>query len=294
MPLTHASDSLPATVIIVGAGRSGTNMLRDVLCRLPGWGTWPCDEINYIWRHGNVSVPTDELTAAQARPDVRRYIRRAFRKIAQAQSVEGVIEKTCANALRVSFVHAVVPEAKFLHIVRDGRDVVASAMKRWSAPLDLPYVLRKGRYVPASDLPFYAARYFRDRLQRARSDDGWQAPWGPRFEGMQKALRENTLVEVCAHQWQRCVEKAAADLAQLDPAQAYQVRYEDFVQAPVHHLANICTFLGVETDSVSLPALVDVVNPSSVGRGLRDLSAEDVLAVERLAGSTLHALAYAI
>ena len=40
-------------VIVVGTGRSGTNMLRDALCVLPGFDTWPCDEGNYIWRHGN-------------------------------------------------------------------------------------------------------------------------------------------------------------------------------------------------------------------------------------------------
>ena len=38
-------------VIIIGAGRSGTNMLRDLLAQLPQFSTWPCDEINYIWRH---------------------------------------------------------------------------------------------------------------------------------------------------------------------------------------------------------------------------------------------------
>jgi hypothetical protein len=31
---------------------SGANMLRDVLTLLPGVATWPCDEINYTWRHG--------------------------------------------------------------------------------------------------------------------------------------------------------------------------------------------------------------------------------------------------
>jgi hypothetical protein len=36
-------------------------MLRDVLCELPDHGTWPCDEIKYIWRHGNQQHPDDEL-----------------------------------------------------------------------------------------------------------------------------------------------------------------------------------------------------------------------------------------
>lgn len=40
---------LPFTpVVIIGAGRSGTNALRDALTALPEFETWPCDEINPI------------------------------------------------------------------------------------------------------------------------------------------------------------------------------------------------------------------------------------------------------
>ena len=38
-----------------------------------------------------------------------------------------MVEKTCANTLRLPFVDKVLPEARYLHIVRDGVDVVASA-----------------------------------------------------------------------------------------------------------------------------------------------------------------------
>ena len=55
-------------IVLVGAPRSGTNMLRDVLTALDGIGTWPCDEINYIWRHGNVRYPSDELPRENATP----------------------------------------------------------------------------------------------------------------------------------------------------------------------------------------------------------------------------------
>ena len=61
----------PRPLVIIGAGRSGTNMLRDVLCRMPGLGTWPCDEINYIWRHGNRAHPDDEFPGGFARPKVQ-------------------------------------------------------------------------------------------------------------------------------------------------------------------------------------------------------------------------------
>ena len=64
--------------VIIGAPRSGTNMLRDVLTSLEGIATWPCDEINYIWRHGNVRFPSDEIPADRATPVIKSYIQQSF------------------------------------------------------------------------------------------------------------------------------------------------------------------------------------------------------------------------
>jgi len=82
-------------VIIIGAARSGTNMLRDVLCSIPGLTTWPCDEIPYIWRHGNRDHPDDEFSPDMARPDVQRYILNQFRRIRIAI---GFSHRTCEPA----------------------------------------------------------------------------------------------------------------------------------------------------------------------------------------------------
>ena len=99
-----AKDQAFQPVIIIGAGRSGTNMLRDVLTQMPGVGTWPCDEINYIWRHGNTRFPTDEFGPQQATPAVKAYIQRIFVRFAEKHKLAYVVEKTCANSLRVGFV----------------------------------------------------------------------------------------------------------------------------------------------------------------------------------------------
>ena len=66
-------------IIIIGAPRSGTNMLRDVLTSINGIETWPCDEINYVWRHGNVFYPSDEIPVENASPAVKRYIQKSFK-----------------------------------------------------------------------------------------------------------------------------------------------------------------------------------------------------------------------
>ena len=58
-------------VVIIGAPRSGTNMLRDILSTFEGVATWPCDEINYIWRHGNMSYPSDEIPRELANPKTK-------------------------------------------------------------------------------------------------------------------------------------------------------------------------------------------------------------------------------
>ncbi len=147
------------TVVVIGAPRSGTNMLRDILTQFDGVATWPCDEINYIWRHGNIRCQTDCFEPHMARDSVRRYIREQFDWVAERYDARTVVEKTCANSLRVPFVDAVVPEARFVFIRRNGLDAVGSAMARWKAALDIPYLARKARFVPVIDIPWYAGRY---------------------------------------------------------------------------------------------------------------------------------------
>ena len=82
------------SIIIIGAGRSGTNMLRDILSRFPDYGTWPCDEINYIWRHGNARHQTDEFLSEFAVPHVCKFIQNCFKYVAHKYSCKVVIEKT--------------------------------------------------------------------------------------------------------------------------------------------------------------------------------------------------------
>jgi hypothetical protein len=280
-------------VIIIGAGRSGTNMLRDVLTRLPGFVTWPCDEINYIWRHGNAAWPTDELSPKQATPQVQRYIRKVFAKLATWHECPYVVEKTCANSLRIGFVKTIFPEAMFIHIIRDGRDVVASAYKRWKAPLDLQYVFRKARFVPLSDFPYYATAYVWNRGHRLLSGEGRLAFWGPRFAGMTEIVQQLSLEEVCALQWCRCVEKATQELALFPPARSLQLRYEDFVAEPVQSLQTIVDFLGVQLAPDKLFELVAGVQTDRVGKAAKELGPERLAVVEALLKETLAKFGYA-
>jgi hypothetical protein len=261
-------------VVIIGAPRSGTNMLRDLLAAFPGVVTWPCDEINLVWRHGNARWPDDALPPDRATASARRYIRDAFSRQARRGAARVVVEKTCANSLRVDFVDRVLPEARFIHLVRDGRDAVASALQRWTAPFELAYTLRKVRFVPLGDLPYYAARYLGNRCWRLVSRQRRIARWGPRFRDMDHWLGSQPLPEVCAEQWRQCVRQATASLARLPPRRVATVRYESLVREPRLEITRLLQFVGIPYHPELLEAVVSGVSARSVGRWRIALDAE--------------------
>jgi hypothetical protein len=230
MGTTISLEEVP--VIILGAGRSGTKLLRGILASHPETACFP-REINYLWRHGNAGYPTDELQPEHAHPEVVRYIRKRFRALSARHNGARVVEKTCANALRVDFVHAVFPQAYIIHLVRDGRAVAESARRCWKARPELDYLLEKMRWVPVSDIPYYALRYLHYQLGRLRSDQGAESSWGPRFEGLDALVREKSLIEVCGLQWKACVQAAEIALKRLPSDQTITVRYEDLVTNPL-------------------------------------------------------------
>jgi hypothetical protein len=279
-------------VIIIGAARSGTNMLRDALARLDGVATWPCDEINYIWRHYWASWPNDELQPAHATARARRFIRAAFCAQAQKTQPGWLVEKTCANSLRVEFVRTIVPQAKFIFLIRDGRDVVASAAKRWTAPVDFRYVAAKARYVPFTDAPYYAARYLGHRLRRLFSRERRLPTWGPRFDGIDLFAARHDTAEVAAEQWRRCVERAAESLAALPDRQLCTVRYEELVTRPVQELARVARFLGAPLDPQRLRAIAGGISADSVGKWRTELDAATQARIEARMRPTLENLGY--
>lgn len=279
-------------IIIIGAPRSGTNMLRNALIKISGVATWPCDEINYIWRHGNVRYPSDEFTPQMVHPVVKRYVRRQFDWVARHYGAQIVIEKTCANSLRVPFVNAVIPEARYIFLVRDGRDAIPSAMKRWTAELDIPYLFAKVRFMPFQDLPYYGLKYFGHRIYRFFSKERRLGSWGPRLDVMNKILKQHTLDEVCALQWQACVETAEAAFSTMGKEKVFQLRYEDIVRNPAEKLSEICEWLRLPMPDGELESICEGISPRSVGKGLHALSSEMVARIENLVGSTLKRYGY--
>lgn len=279
-------------IIIIGAARSGTNMLRDIITKIPGFGTWPCDEINYIWRYGNRDKDSDEFAEEDLTPQIAKFIIGEFVKIQNKNNFNYVVEKTCANSLRVSFIRAIFPNAKYILITRDGRDVVSSAEKRWKAELDLNYIYQKAKYIPKQDVLYYATKYFTNRISKIFSKEDRLATWGPRFKKIDEVLRNKNIFEISAIQWSKSVELSLEGLSSLSQEQLLHIQYENFTKSPHDVLPKLLGFLDYKGDEKTLKMLSSNVKYSSVGKWRSNLSNETLSKISPLINPTLIKLGY--
>lgn len=281
----------PQEIVIIGAARSGTNMLRDALCSTDRTATWPCDEINYIWRHYNRTWPDDEIPIDLATPRVATYVKSQFMKVALKTRADTIVEKTCANSLRVPFLNRLLPEAKFVFLVRDGRDATASAMTRWVARMDLPYVLRKARFVPRQDLLYYGSRFLRNQAFRVGNREKRLRFWGPRFKGFNDYVATHSLWETCATQWQRSVESASEALSAIDADRVLSLQYEDLVRSPAEVLRRVFAFIGIANGS--LEAATRGITAANIGKWQAAIDDATLELIDPILGPTLEEFGYA-
>ena len=277
-------------LIIIGAARSGTNMLRDLLSSTGAISTWPCDEINYIWRYNHASHPNDVFSPEMAGEKEKKYIENQFRKISRKYKTDWVLEKTCANTLRVPFVNAVFPNAKYIHIIRDGRDVACSAKERWTAKLDIPYLFKKARYVPGKDLPYYAGRYTKSRIYKLFSKTGRISTWGPRFSDIDEVFEKHPLIVASAIQWMESVKAANDAFLKMPDTKVVEVRYEEFTKSPEKELERIISKLDLPVNISEFN--LEKVSNRSVGRWKKIITKEDSDNILKYCGELLSELGY--
>jgi hypothetical protein len=253
-------------IFIIGAARSGTNMLRDCLCKLERVKTWPCDEINYIWRHGNLFMDSDRFTKDQLTPKIQSYLIHEFDKIEKSQKAQFIVEKTCANSLRIPFIDGIFPKGKYICIIRDGYDVACSASKRWKASIDFQYIIAKAKYIPKIDFLYHTSTYGWNRIKKLFSKENRLSIWGPIYPGIHEDLKKYSLSEVSAIQWASCVETTLEDFKSISKQRIHYVKYESFVSNPFRKMVEIINFLELRhVDHAQIRTAIKGVSDTSVG-----------------------------
>lgn len=273
---------LDRPVFVLGSGRSGTTLVgellgqhEDVVYLNEPRGLWNLDPQTNVWRPGPGRIV---LTASDLTPEMADGLRRRFADTVAVSAATRIVEKTPINSFRVGYLDALCPDARFLHVVRDGRDVAESIARRASGPT------RTGRW-----------RTRLTRRPRPATGDLWYGASDAKWRQLH-ALADTEGIEVDADgadmftrglvEWRLAVTYARRSLTALGPGRSTELRYEDLLERPRPSMSATLEALDLAPSNAVLDAAERRVQPrqhppvTMDGGGLH------------IAGSLLHDLGY--
>mgnify|MGYP006267671251 CR=1 FL=1 len=298
-----ASTKLPICFVI-GSPRSGTTILNDVLDRHPEIES--ISEPYFIWDWYSGGGDDDLRGADDADERTREFVRAEFARTLQKSDKRVLVEKTPENCFRIPYMKALFPEAKWIYLYRDGRDVIVSMDKEWRRRKHIVENRSVAGLVRTAWRMLSRQKYWRNRFlalrhelarnlslnpQRFFNKAKWKgrAAWGPRFPGWEEALdNAESSVLFNAIQWKECIRYSTRDLETIDDAHKMTVSYEAMVTSPETVLGAIATFLGVTPQ----PELGHDLSPSSIGNWRTRFEASELRAIERIIAPEMRRLGY--
>ena len=259
--------NLKQPIFIIGAPRSGTTFLGSCVAEIP--------EISYHFE------PVATKAASRCIYDqewefgkTKRFYNLVYAWLMRLHT-DGDLrfaEKTPRNCFVIDFLRQAFPDAQFIHIVRDGRDVALSYSKK-------PW------------------------LQAASAKSGKTEPGGyaygpyPRFWVEPDRVEEfeaTSDIHRCVWAWRRFTDSALTACQQLPTAQYHELRYENLAKHPRMEAEKMLDFMGIKsaTSCELFHQAVSRVRSDSVGQWQRELNAEQLSQIENEAGELLKRLNY--
>jgi len=214
--ISNADDNFP---VFNSKGSLNNTLFRSPLGNLTRKGRprfAPSEAYNLI---GNKVSPIyvngcRNLCAADVTPKLRQSFRRFFYDRYRAQRKKVFIHKYTGWS-RVEFFKEIFPEAKFIHIVRDGRAVANSFLQMdWWTGYRGPEQWNLGSL---------------NERQRSR----WESS-------------NHSFLVLAGIAWEILVTSIEQDTSRVGEESVRTVRYEDFLQDPAGVLRNLCQYSGLE------------------------------------------------
>lgn len=261
----------PLAFFVIGRAKSGTSWLRSTLDAHPE--ILCVNEGRFFGREyrGHGAIPrslygaladSEHLTTwVQRSPwsrneDAEAHVRNLTRHVIDYFMAEKLArsgkrlagDKTPLIGMDVvAEIASIHPDAKVIHIVRDGRDVAISSMHHiWNNAKD--------RGGPNDLGPEILAR--RDAYR--------EDPEG--FLARGESIFADGQLAATAGNWAKLVGKASEDGRALLGENYVEVRYEDLLQRPVEETTRILRFLGVDADAETVRECVEKTSFERVSR----------------------------
>jgi hypothetical protein len=276
--------------VIVSVGRSGTTLLRLMLDSHPELAVPPeTGFLPAIWeRREELDAETlaDLVVAAPQWPDFHldeAELRAALRALRPFSAAEGTRcfyrlyarrfgkrrwgDKTPVYGRHMPAIQDLLPEARFLHLIRDGRDVALSLRPLW--------------FAPGQDARTLAA-HWRDGIEAARRDaPACRHYLEVRYEDL-VAEPERVLARVCGF----------LDFAYTPEMLGYPARAAARL-GEVRDQRQADGRLVTREERLGFhPLLTAPPRPERTGRWRREMSAVEIAEFEAVAGDLLAALGY--
>lgn len=193
-----------------------------------------------FWRHA-VSIPRmfPDLDTQLAHRSIGVRLRQRARAAAWNRLGAGrrrppsiaLIEKTPKNCLRVPLLHALVPDARYVLLIRGASETVDSIMEGWRA------------YEQVG--PWRRKRFATYRVARSLGLRDWDGDWWcfTLIPGWRE-LAGATLAEVAIAQYEVSLRMALEDLMRIAPGRWMAVRYDQLVERPAQTLRAVLAWSG--------------------------------------------------
>jgi len=252
----HPDARLAAPIFLVGSPRSGTSLAVNLFATHPDVANWSeagrlWDPIDYHNDEADHHFEVERATPAQV-ARLHRWCEWYRRSHGKARFVN----KHPRNSVRIDYLRRVFPDARFIHVIRDGRAVVSSIVT-----------------------------LIRSRARREKQPMGGFC----RPPGWRTLLRDD-LVEQTALQWQAIVRHVQGRRALLGPDYR-EVRYEELCARPREVVRDLFEFAGLGASEAQLAGVSE--RPLERRDGWRQrLTAPEIATVEKTAGDLLAELGY--
>jgi hypothetical protein len=278
LPALLMGAELDRPIFIVGAPRSGTMLLYRILRSHSRLAHWRPSEAHEVWEADYHPAlrgwESNVLGASDVDPEAAARIRRSFLLVTGRH--RRLIDKTPRNVLRVPFVDAVFPDARYVYLKRDGRDNVNSLINAWRSPRYRTYELPQPHSIPGTD-----PRWWKFVLY-----PGWRHD------------ASGPLEVVCAKQWSICNDRVVAASQHIGPDRWAEIRYEDLIDDPVSEVGRLMEFLRLDYERVVRESAaatdttpVNVVTPPERGKWRRE-NPKEIEAIFALIAPMMDVLGY--
>lgn len=280
-------------ILLIGTYRSGTSWLTRVFSKHSDLACWM--EPRYVWSWGNNYKPDDVLAKRDAKPHIVAHIRQRFQQFVQIQGKVRLFEKTPSNCLRLPFIYEVFPEAKIIHVVRDGRSVFSSANDMLETGFYRPDKLKNRFGEMLQETPITQWPAYWPRIQETLLSKLMHKPlpfWGPRPTGWRDWLGNYPQSVILAKQWAAMAMKAFEDGQMLPSSQYYRFRYEDLIARPKETMSAILEFAELTQSKELIDYVTNTADPTRQRIWTDVIEAETLNQIRPHLETTLNALGY--